>query len=102
MSNYYGVVGQSLRVNAVLNISLDNATSITVNYRKPDNTIGSVPGEVDDILSGSIHCDLSESILDLIGSYFIWVIVITGEGETIKTFGNRISILSEGASRPVQ
>lgn len=93
----YAIQGQTLTVRATLGVDLTGASSVLVHYKPPLIAEGTVSGIVDTPATGALHGTISAATLMTLGDWTFWVSAILSSGNTIKTFGTLVRVVSDGA-----
>jgi len=90
------VIGQSLRVHAVLGVDLTGASAVTLGYRFSDSPSGSIAAVVDTAATGEIHADIPAATLSKAGDWYFWAEATTAEALVVKTYASAVKVLAQG------
>lgn len=95
MSVPYAVVGQSLRINATLDVDMTEALTVSIKYRTPAGATASVSATVDDAATGQIHADISGATLATAGDWYFMAEATFAGSQTVKTYGKMVRVVAE-------
>lgn len=91
----YAVVGQTLRINATLDLDISTATAVAIKYRKPAGTSASLTATK----TGAYTCyaDVPAATLDSAGDWLFLAEATFSDGSKAKTYGVTVRVLAEFA-----